>query len=124
MSENDASDVARDFLRELEPGDDGLDPAGELAYGLEYRVEFPEGVARRYQAVVTTTHFSRAPLDGDKESARRFLESTIGPFLEEAAGLETPEELDRAMEQSNFTAIRKEPQLKYKLWQRIVDVPR
>lgn len=77
------------YLREVEPGCDGLAPAGELRYGLEYRVEFPDGSARRYQAVISQTDFECVPIGGDKDEARRFLQ----------------------------------PQLRYRLWQRIVRTP-
>ena len=123
------SNPNRGFLRELEPGDDGLDPSGELAYGLEYRVDFEGGVVRRYQAVMLRTDFNRYPIvDQDPEQAkakaRRFLEATVGYFLDETARAETPEELDDAMEApGKFTLVRDEPQNKYKLWQLVVRLP-
>ncbi len=119
----------RVFLRQLEPGDDGLDPSGELAYGLEYLVEFKDGAARRYQAVMTRTALASDPIrdpdpDEAKTRARRFLEATVGYFLDETARAETPEELDDAMEAlGNFRLVRDEPQNKYKLWQLVVRLP-
>lgn len=85
-----------DFHREVEAGCEGIDPAGEICYGLEYRAVFPGAVVRRAQVVMTTTDHSSVPIDGDRENARRFLEETAGELQRVAPG--KVDELDRELE--------------------------
>jgi hypothetical protein len=107
--------------RELRPG---VGLPGELRYGLEYRVEFPSGATRRYQAVINKTDFEADPVGCDYAAARRFIELTMGPVLEEVAAIQTPEAVDAALEQRDFSVVESVPELKYVLWRRIIPIPR
>lgn len=111
-----------DFHREVEAGCEGLDPAGELCYGLEYRAVFAGGVARRVQAVMTITDLSSIPIDGDRERARRFLEETTAELPRIALG--TPSELDGELESRGFRVVVDAPAVKYRLWQKVVRTPK
>jgi hypothetical protein len=107
-----------DFHREVEAGCEGIDPAGEICYGLEYRTVFPGAVVRRAQAVVTITDHGSIPIRGERENARRFLEEATEGLRRISPG--TAAELDRELESRGFRPVIDAPQLKYKLWQRIV----
>lgn len=111
------------YVREVEPGCDGLDPAGELRYGVEYRVEFPDGSARRYQAVLCETDFSCVPIGGGKDEARRFLEAAVEGTISGLSRASTPDALDRELAAHGFVPVIDAPQLRYKLWQRVVRTP-
>ena len=110
-----------DIYREIEPGCEGLDPAGELRYGIEYRALFNGGVVRRYQLVLSTTDFCGHPVDDDDSKARRFLEDKADVAF--PAQSQSAEELDRALATRGFRLVLDAPQHKYKLWQLIVRTP-
>lgn len=111
-----------EFHREVEAGCEGIDPAGEICYGLEYRAVFPGAVVRRAQAVMTITDHSSIPIDGDRDTARRFLEEAA-PGLSHLSP-DTAEALDRELERRGFRPVIDAPHLKYRLWQRIVRTPK